>query len=143
MTQDIPKSDFQDDRFLKPVLEDDAVIIGLFDLPDIVLEKAASPQGGDNASSVEEVLKRNAELQEEIARVTAQFESYRATVSETLDQRWGDVDVAEAEAREYAAKFKGTPEDTSKYYWESYAGNGEFSPVLSLLLAAAAGRRAC
>lgn len=128
MAQDIPRSDFEDDRFLKPVLEDDAVIIGLFDLPDIVPEKAASPPSGDGAPSVEDVLKRNAELQEEIARVTAQFESYRATVSETLDQRWGDVDAAEADAREYAAKFKGTPEDTSKYYWESYAGNGWFSP---------------
>jgi protein arginine N-methyltransferase 3 len=108
-------------------LDDDAAIIGLFDLPEIEPENASLAPGQDS-SVVDDLLKRNTDLQEEIARVTAQFELYRATVSETLDQRWGDVDAAEAEAK---AVGKGPgragekPEDASKYYWESYATNGE------------------
>lgn len=109
---------------MKPVLDDDAVIIGLFDLPDIVPEEAPSAQGQE-AAAAKDLQQRNEELQEQLARVTAQFENYRATVSETLDQRWGDVDQAEAEASA-AGKGKGPerPADASKYYWESYAGNG-------------------
>lgn len=123
VADDVSKSDFDRDEYLKPVLEDDAVIMGLFDLPDVVPEKAAP---GEGAATVDDLLKRNVELQEELARVTAQFESYRVTVAETLDQRWGDVDAAEAEAKAAAdEKAKGkAPEDSSKYYWESYAGNG-------------------
>lgn len=100
--------------------------MGLFDLPDITPEAASVLTEGQDASVVNDLLKRNTELQEELVRVTAQFDRYRATVSETLDNRWGDADAAEAEA---ASKGKGLtgpkkPEDTSHYYWESYAGNG-------------------
>jgi type I protein arginine methyltransferase len=130
VSEDVSKSDIAPDKYLKPVLDDDAVIIGLFDLPDIVPESSSSAQGQD-ASLVDDLLKRNTQLQEELQRVTAQFERYRATVSETLDQRWGDVEVAEAEAAAAKESGKGKelegpkkPEDASKYYWESYAGNG-------------------
>ncbi|KAK9426340.1 putative Methyltransferase domain-containing protein [Seiridium unicorne] len=129
VSENIAKSDIESDQYLKPVLDDDAVIIGLFDLPDVVPEAASSAQGQD-ASLVDDLVKRNTELQEELLRVTAQFERYRATVSDTLDQRWGDVDAAEAEAAAAKALGKGKeiagpkkPDDASKYYWESYAGN--------------------
>ncbi|KAI1869036.1 uncharacterized protein JN550_006023 [Neoarthrinium moseri] len=126
VTEDISKADFDQDQFLKPVLDDDAVIIGLFDLPDVVPEGAPAAEG-QGASVVDDLLQRNTQLQEELARVTAQFESYRATVAETLDQRWGDVDAAEAEAKAAGDKGKTKagekPVDASKYYWESYAGN--------------------
>lgn len=121
---------------MKPVLDDDAVIIGLFDLPDVVPEGTPSAHGQD-ASVMDDLLKRNTELQEELHRVTAQFEQYRATVSETLDKRWGDVDAAEAETATAEALGKSKapfgakkPEDASKYYWESYAGNGKICLVL-------------
>ncbi|KAK8086845.1 hypothetical protein PG994_001819 [Apiospora phragmitis] len=123
--QDITKALIEDDQYLKPVLEDDAVIIGLFDLPELEPEQA--PASGAESSAVDDLLKRNADLQEEISRITAQFESYRATVSETLDQRWGDAAEAEAAASKdkalTVAAGKKKPEDASKYYWESYATN--------------------
>jgi type I protein arginine methyltransferase len=136
VTDAISRSDFEGDEYLKPVLEDDAVIMGLFDLPDVVPAQAPSAEGPD-ASAVDDLLKRNVELQEELARVTAQFERYRATVAETLDQRWGDVDAAEAEAKASAeAKGKGkAPEDASKYYWESYAGNGTCYSLATVFVA--------
>lgn len=124
VSENISKSDFESDQYLKPVLDDDAVIIGLFDLPDVVPENNTSAAAQDG-TVVDDLLKRNNDLQEELQRVTAQFEAYRATVSETLDQRWGSVEAAEAEAankgKEIAPK---KPEDASHYYWESYAGNG-------------------
>lgn len=126
MSENISTSEIESDQYLKPVLDDDAVIIGLFDLPDIVPE--ATPVQTQDGTAVDDLLKRNTELQEELQRITAQFERYRATVSETLDQRWGSVEAAEAEAAAAKAAGKGPvpkkPEDTSKYYWESYAGNG-------------------
>lgn len=125
VSENISTSEIESDQYLKPVLDDDAVIIGLFDLPDIVPE--ATPVQTQDGTAVDDLLKRNTELQEELQRITAQFERYRATVSETLDQRWGSVEAAEAEAAAAKAAGKGPvpkkPEDTSKYYWESYAGN--------------------
>ncbi|KAI0831622.1 S-adenosyl-L-methionine-dependent methyltransferase [Hypoxylon sp. FL0890] len=125
VTEDISWLEIDQEQYLKPVLDDDAVILGLFDLPDL---KPAEAQGnsGDNAALVDDLLKRNTELQEELARVKAQFDSYRVAVQQTLDERWGDADQAEAESAAAAAKAGKDKEvekkDDSKYYWESYAG---------------------
>jgi len=76
----------------------------------------------------EEIAKRNAELEEQLSRMTLQFDNYRQSVQQLLDERWGDADQAEAEARENKGKGKEVAEeplDPSRYYWESYAGNGE------------------
>ncbi|KAI2611570.1 S-adenosyl-L-methionine-dependent methyltransferase [Hypoxylon fragiforme] len=132
VTEDISWTSIDQEQYLKPVLDDDAVILGLFDLPELKPEAAAAAaataaQGGSEAL-VDDLLKRNSELQEELARVAAQFDSYRVAVQQTLDERWGDVDQAEAEAAAAAAKAgKGKDavaekKDDSKSYWESYAG---------------------
>ncbi|KAI1496427.1 hypothetical protein F5X99DRAFT_73654, partial [Biscogniauxia marginata] len=124
VSEDISAADIDHDQYLKPVLDDDAMILGLFDLPELTPAGSVPPQA-DNAALVNDLLRRNNELQEELARITAQFESYRATVSQTLDERWGDVDQAEAESSGKAGQGKGkdAQKDDSKYYWESYAGN--------------------
>ncbi|KAI1494420.1 S-adenosyl-L-methionine-dependent methyltransferase [Biscogniauxia mediterranea] len=127
VSEDISVADIDHEQYLKPVLDDDAVILGLFDLPELTPAGAVPPQG-DNATLVNDLLKRNTELQEELASVTAQFERYRATVSQTLDERWGDVDQEDAESSGKAGKGKdaaqkGVKEDESQYYWDSYAGN--------------------
>ncbi|KAL7624764.1 Ribosomal protein arginine N-methyltransferase rmt3 [Parahypoxylon ruwenzoriense] len=127
VTEDISWPDINHDQYLKPVLDDDAVILGLFDLPEVKPAGVAVSQGGDNAVIVEDLLKRNSELQGELTRVKARFDNYRVAVQKTLDERWGDVDPAEQPA-ESATKVRGKQneaekeEDESKYYWESYAG---------------------
>ncbi|KAH9893759.1 S-adenosyl-L-methionine-dependent methyltransferase [Xylariomycetidae sp. FL2044] len=127
----IAAADIEKDQYLKPVLDDDAVILSLFDLPELppaagAAEVAGAQGGNDDSALTNDLLRRNAELQEQLARVTAQFESYRGAVSQTLDERWGDVDQAEAEAGRNKGKGKAgevaVKEDDSKYYWESYAG---------------------
>ncbi|RYP84572.1 hypothetical protein DL769_001160 [Monosporascus sp. CRB-8-3] len=142
VTEDISLADIDHEQYLKPVLDDDAVILGLFDLPEVtaagaaenkdaITAKAGAETSGNTAALVDDLLKRNAELQEELARVTAKFDNYRVAVQQTLDQRWGD----DADADDEAAKGKGggkgkekekqekeKAEDESEYYWDSYAG---------------------
>lgn len=150
VAEDITPASINDDRYLKPVLDDDAVILGLFDLPETTTTATATPGDATTTTTTttttadSDVLARNnAELREDLARVTAQFESYRAAVQQTLDQRWGDVVDVEADAKAVAEadrqrkgeekerKEKGkkgefaNPDDGSKYYWESYAGVGK------------------
>ncbi|RYP92356.1 hypothetical protein DL770_001558 [Monosporascus sp. CRB-9-2] len=132
VTEDISLADIDHEQYLKPVLDDDAVILGLFDLPEVttaadaIAAKAAAETSGDNAALLDDLLKRNAELQEELARVTAKFDNYRVAVQQTLDQRWGDDADADDEAAKGKGKGKGKEkekaEDESKYYWDSYAG---------------------
>lgn len=126
VSENISLANIDDDAYLKPVLDDDAVIIGLFDLPDLPVPDAIlSAQSGDTASLVNDLLKRNSELQEQLASVMLQHENYRAAVSKTLDERWGDTG-ADDNADKGKAKVGGEEkEDESKYYWESYAGVGK------------------
>lgn len=133
VSENISLADIDDDAYLKPVLDDDAVIIGLFDLPDLSVPDALlSAPSSDTTALVNDLLKRNTELQEQLASVMLQHENYRAAVSKTLGERWGDSggDDNAGKANEAAGKGKGKDgeeekEDESKYYWESYAGVGE------------------
>ena len=150
----ITAADIADDKYLKPVLDDDAVILGLFDLPEVVV--AGNPAAatttatgaagaGEDKANVDGLLQRNAELRDELARVAAQFENYRTAVQRTLDQRWGvdgegegfdyedrAADVAGVVRREIKAKGKdANPDDESKHYWESYSGVGASLDIYS------------
>ncbi|KAM3547622.1 hypothetical protein MY1884_009501 [Beauveria asiatica] len=103
--------DFFDDEYLKPVLENDAL---LFSLDEIL------NQGSENLRHVSSEKKtsveaRNKELEAELAAVNERFASYRLAVEETLDKRWGD----ENEVGTLSEKKK----DSSDYYFESYAYN--------------------
>ncbi|TGJ85448.1 hypothetical protein E0Z10_g3293 [Xylaria hypoxylon] len=130
VSEDISVADIDDDAYLKPVLDDDAVIIGLFDLPELSAPDAIiAAQSGDNGALVNDLLKRNTELQEQLASVLLQHENYQAAVSKTLDERWGEAgaDDNTKKTNQTAGKGKGKDgveekEDESKYYWESYAG---------------------
>lgn len=123
------------------MLDDDAVIIGLFDLPELTApDITPSAQSGDNAALVNDLLKRNTELQEQLASVILQHENYRAAVSKTLDERWGESGAEDNANKTNEAAPKGktkdgveVKEDESKYYWESYAGVGECYTNLPLL----------
>ena len=147
----ITAADIADDRYLKPVLDDDAVILGLFDLPEVVAADSPAAAGatagtggiGEGKADVEGLLRGNAELRDELARVTAQFENYRAAVQRTLDQRWGvdgfddedrAADVAGVVRREIKSIGKdANPDDESKHYWESYSGVGKCLELLFFL----------
>ncbi|KAI8235926.1 Ribosomal protein arginine N-methyltransferase rmt3 [Colletotrichum sp. SAR 10_99] len=104
-----------DDRFFKPVIEDDALIMALTEL-DL---------GSNSQSVLQEELQskssREAQLEDDLEKVKAQFASYRLAVEQTLDQRWGE-DVPNRSRRDRSVD-KEARKDESQYYWESYASN--------------------
>ena len=117
-------ADIQDDSYLKPVLEDDALILCLDELPDAESKHVSAGWSAEldatDPALGESLLQRNTHLQAELERLSSQFASYKLTVQQTLDQRWGeDEDVANKEAGD-ASKAK----DESESYFESYAHNG-------------------
>lgn len=102
LPNDISANHFDDEKYLQPVLENDALI---FSLDEIL----GDVSGGGAAATTKD-------LEEELERVRSQFAAYRLTVEETLDRRWGD-DTEPAKSAE--------KKDDSAYYWESYAAHGK------------------
>ncbi|KAL2876785.1 Ribosomal protein arginine N-methyltransferase rmt3 [Colletotrichum sp. CLE4] len=118
MPETITVDDIADERYMKPVIEDDALIMALteLDLDDELPEHPQqAPQGGAS---------REAQLEEELAKLQSQFANYRNAVEQTLDQRWGeDTPVATRSEKPRDLDDKGVRKDESQYYWESYASN--------------------
>ncbi|EFQ32148.1 methyltransferase domain-containing protein [Colletotrichum graminicola] len=114
----ISADDIADDRFMKPVIEDDALIMALTEL-DLGDEHSEAIQQDAKPSSSREV-----QLAEELEKLKSQFASYRAAVEQTLDQRWGDdTAIATQDDSSRDVDNKGARKDESQYYWESYAAN--------------------
>jgi type I protein arginine methyltransferase len=139
LPEQISAEDIQDDRFLKPVLDDDALILCLDDLPEVSSAAATQaqglPQGGADAGLVDSLLQKNADLQAELDQLAKQFNNYRLAVQQTLDQRWGDDDEGPGPADKAGASSSGSAggntgkesKDGYEYYFESYAHNGGYS----------------
>jgi protein arginine N-methyltransferase 3 len=115
LPEDISKSDFEDEKFLKPVLEDDALLFSLDDLPEI--EDSGAPAiKSDSIVRPVELVARVSELEEELRRMQTQFDNYRATVSQTLDDRWNTGATEKEEEKR----------DDDSHYFSSYSYNGPF-----------------
>lgn len=121
-SQNISQADLEDEKYLKPVLEDDAFLFCLDDLPDIIEQN----EGAGNGKEVESgpLVTRVSELEEELRRIQSQFENYRNTVNETLDERW-NKSAGPSEAK------KEEKRDDDSQYFTSYSYNGQISAHLS------------
>ncbi len=122
---EIAAADFAGDEYLRPVVDDDALILALDSLP----ESQASSTGAD-ADQGSTLQQKNEELQSELKSLTRQFENYRLAVQKTLDQRWGvDEETAKDGPSTAPAKKSDSDEATSgstDYYFESYSHSGGF-----------------
>lgn len=128
LPDEISLKDIDDDRYLKPVLDDDALIMCLDDLPEPV---GPAGEAKPSEASPEDLMKRNSELQTELEALAKQFNNYRLAVQQTLDTRWGEDDAetsskgpsvpSKAEEAKDAAK---SGNDYSESYFASYARNG-------------------
>ncbi|EAQ83906.1 hypothetical protein CHGG_10310 [Chaetomium globosum CBS 148.51] len=122
-----------DDSLLIPVLEDDALIFCLDELPEpgngqagagaVADGKGAETSNG--APAVDELLHKNAQMQAELENLTKQFTNYRLAVEQTLDKRWGvDEEGEKSGSPKTAAAASADAEeavrDDSAYYFESY-----------------------
>lgn len=137
LPKEITQEHLQDDALLKPVLDDDALILCLDDLPEPPAPSAEAGQVAAGSSS-EDLVKRNAELQNELDALAKQFDKYRLAVQQTLDTRWaeGDADAtadgpsnSEKGAVQGASSDSAKPDnDYSESYFASYARNGKVHP---------------
>ncbi|KAI6780304.1 Ribosomal protein arginine N-methyltransferase-like protein [Emericellopsis cladophorae] len=104
LPEQISAKDIEDDQYLKPVLENDALLFTLDEVLEADQETTADPATRARA------------LEEELENLRDQFANYRLTVEQTLDKRWGD----DAEPTPLTSAPK---KDDSEYYFESYAAH--------------------
>lgn len=116
VSPDVQKADFDDEIYLKPVLEDDALLFNLDDLPVSRTQHKMADEGVAGSSAV---LARVAELEEELRRTQSQFSEYREKVKQTLDERWNEN---AAVTKQQTVKQDDRDDDT--HYFTSYSYNG-------------------
>lgn len=121
ISSDVSKADFEDEKFLKPVLEDDAVLFSLDELPEVTddVQGANSDKGKDVSGVSGPLAARVTELEEDLRRIQLQFDNYRSTVSQTLDERWN------ASGPSKSSSTKEEKRDDDSHYFSSYSYNGQ------------------
>lgn len=113
------KSKFEDDVYLKPVLEDDALLYSLDDLAE---------EQGEDAAPATETNRQVLELQENLERLQTQFSEYRLAVQKSMDDQLSKEDDKLAESNpQPSAKAVDRLQDAEDGYFVSYAYNGRIS----------------
>lgn len=127
VSSEISKADFDDEKYLKPVLEDDALLFSLDDLPDVEVKGETEEKGKSIETGSGELVARVSELEEELRRIQSQFDDYRTTVKQTLDDRWND----KAASGPSGSTEKKEKRDDDSHYFSSYSYNGQSSITIS------------
>ncbi|KAJ5093073.1 hypothetical protein N7456_008934 [Penicillium angulare] len=116
------KSKFADDVYMKPVLEDDAL---LYSLDDITEEQ------GEEAAPGSEAERRVQELQEDLERLQTQFSEYRLAVQQSMeDQLTKEDDKLDASAPSGSSNGATKAQEIDEDYFASYAYNGIHESML-------------
>ncbi|KAI9809215.1 MAG: hypothetical protein M1825_002506 [Sarcosagium campestre] len=119
------KSVFEDEKYLKPVLEDDAL---LFSIDDLLTESGSVRSNKVNLATTND---RVRELEEELQDVKSQFKEYQRVVQKTLNDRLDATVSSVASTSESNAKVTATKvedaeaetQDDDSHYFKSYAYN--------------------
>lgn len=106
---------FEHDRFLKPVLENDAVLISIDEILDVARDESQTTVG-DATGSTQEALAAKKQLESDLEVLRSQFANYRAAAEHILDRRWGE----DSEPGKDHAQRK-----TDSDYFQSYATHGQ------------------
>lgn len=116
MTPDVTsKEKFQDEVYLKPVLEDDALLYSLDDIED----EESGEAGGTQAE------RQVVELQEELERLQIQFSEYRLAVQKSLDDQLSrEDDKLASTSGPSTSRASNKAEEIDSDYFSSYAYNG-------------------
>jgi protein arginine N-methyltransferase 3 len=110
------KSKFEDDAYLKPVLEDDAL---LYSLDDLAEEQDEPSAPGTEAER--QVL----ELQENLERLQTQFSEYRLAVQQSMDDQLSKEDEKLAASTPKPSSHAiDRHQEAEDGYFVSYAYNG-------------------
>lgn len=114
-TPDVSSKDkFDDDAYMKPVLEDDAL---LYSLGDIAGENESGAPGDNEAE------RRVVELQEDLERLQTQFTEYRLAVQRSMEEQLTQDDDKLSSAGP-SARTKNKIEEVDSDYFVSYQYNG-------------------
>jgi protein arginine N-methyltransferase 3 len=119
-TPDVSSKDkFEDDAYLKPVLEDDALLYSLGDIAD----EEAGEVGGTQAE------RQVIALQEELERLQVQFSEYRVAVQKSLEEQLTKEDEKLASTPDQAAVARAAKktDEVDSDYFSSYSYNGMLS----------------
>lgn len=124
------RSLFEDDQYLLPVLEDDALLFNLDEAiqsPETAIGNAVHEELQDQVPERDNTLKRVAELEGELQRLQQQFKSYREVVDETLESRWTNepVDVEISKHKAHKVESAHEPSNNESGYFTSYSYNGQ------------------
>lgn len=121
-------SQFEDDRYMRPVLEDDAMLFGIGDVLELAglgdsneeaQDASAAKSGltdGENGSR-----SQIAQLESELQQLRLQYAEYKSMVEKTLDSRWEEAPDRAVEA---GASRQDSASDHDAGYFDSYDGIG-------------------
>jgi len=118
------KSLFDEDLYLKPVLEDDALLFCLDDILESVTHDHDLENGlGSEPSKADEhdAFQRITDLEAQLQQLQSQFANYRLAVGKILDERWDDREGNNAAS---TTSEQQTHRDDDSHYFDSYAYNG-------------------
>lgn len=124
---DVSRADiFADDKYLIPVLEDDALLFSIDEL-DLGEHGKGKERATGNAGSkaYDDTASRIKELEDKLNQTQHQFAEYRRTVQETLDKRWQDLDTSDKGPVKLDTEGKSSERDAE--YFDSYSYNGKHS----------------
>ncbi|BDD57107.1 hypothetical protein MAP00_002501 [Monascus purpureus] len=126
MSPDVSSKEvFEDDVYLKPVLEDDALLYSLDDV-DSEGDAEAKPSETSGAAGAEH---RILELQEELERLQDQFSQYKIAVQRSMEEQLSKEDEKLASAGPSAKTLKKI-EDADSDYFSSYSFNAIHETML-------------
>ncbi|KAJ5601681.1 hypothetical protein N7510_011215 [Penicillium lagena] len=120
MTPDVStKAQFADDAYLKPVLEDDALLYSLDDLAD---------DQGEDAAPGTEAERQVLELQEDLERLQTQFSEYRLAVQKSMEDQLSKEEEKLDNAP--SAQTADRIQEAEDGYFVSYSYNGIHESML-------------
>jgi type I protein arginine methyltransferase len=124
------KAAFEEEHYLKPFLEQDALLYSLDDIigPMDQVGPAATNGIRGELSGVEDMaVTRIAELEQELHRLQSQFLAYRETVDQTLENRWNSKESDFENPRNALSQngVRTAPRDDDTHYFSSYSSNGQ------------------
>ena len=118
-SEPLQRSDIEDEKYLHPVLKDDALLYGV----DEINEESSHTDKNGQAEDGNETKLLKAEitaLEDELATVKSRFEQYKQTAKKVMDDRYATLS-----AQSGAESADDTSTDADTGYFDSYGNNGE------------------
>lgn len=112
---------FDDARYLRPVLEDDALLYSLDDLSEELKDEGGNTPGSKHAETTDPT-SRIRELEEELERMRGDFEEYKTIVKRSLDKELSSA--ASNTGGKSEASGSGRFHEAESGYFTSYSYNG-------------------